>query len=97
MREYDNTLPTRIHDEVRANGDLFIGGLLFPKATYTKSVPLTCAWLHQLFGKICNKQDLELVANLQNSVKVNKQNRNFVVNDVSSERFIFRNEVKDDS
>ena len=88
MREYENTLPSRIHDEVRANGDLFIGGFFFPKSIYTKSVPITCDWLHELFCEICKPQDLELVTNLKNSVKVNKEDRNFVVNDVSSETFV---------
>ena len=93
MREYENTLPTRIHDEVRANGDLFIGGFFFPKSIYTKSVPITCDWLHELFCEICKPQDLELVTNLKNSVKVNKQDRNFVVNDVSSETFVIIEDI----
>ena len=88
MREYEKTLPTRVPDEVKSNGDLFIGGFLFRKEIYQKSVPISCRWMHDLFCQICIPKELEMVTNLKNAVKVNQDNRNFVVNDdIHSENF----------
>ena len=88
MREYEKTLPTRVPDEVKSNGDLFIGGFLFRKEIYQKSVPISCRWMHDLFCQICKPKELEMVTNLKNAVKVNQDNRNFVVNDdIHSENF----------
>lgn len=75
---------------MRSNGDILISGFKFEKKLWCRVVPRTCDWLNDLFGKVCDDNQLNFVTNLSNPIKINNQNRHFTIgDDWSSENMKF--------